>query len=85
MCTRSATRIGPFVKLKYYLVGSSEDDPVDCCTPASRSRDYLALDLAPDFLHHVLVYPALHHGGDFTPWVRWVISNIVCDRDAVGG
>jgi len=51
----------------------------------SWSRDYLALDLAPGFVHHVLVYPALHHGGDSNPRVRWVISNIVCDRDAVGG
>jgi hypothetical protein len=64
---------------------AAPDDPIDRCTPVGRSRDYLALDLGPGFVHHLRIYPAFHHAGGPNPRVRWVMTDIVADRDAAGG
>lgn len=62
-----------------------EGAALTACTPVDRSRDHLALDLPPGFVHHLSIYPAFHHaGGQGALRVTWRITHIIADRDAEG-
>lgn len=60
------------------------DDPLSACTPVDRSRQHVALDLPPGFVHHTTVYPSFSHAGGPNPHAIWALKDIIADRDAEG-
>jgi hypothetical protein len=75
---QSATLVGTLYECP------SLDDPLAACTPVDRSRNHVALDLPPGFVHHMTVYASFSHAGGPNPRAIWTLTDIIADRDAEG-